>query len=268
MKFFPIFLLTCFLTTFAQTTAARPPQTTASHPRWALRWSSAKGHHWTDQPDCHPLEYLTKDPKRFDYGQDLYGESPADIKDKVEQQHIGEIGGFSITQILHTIAVKDWKPLFIKMILVERRPASFARFITENPTTSWTPSNQPTLLMSIHSKVLAARDRISGNGNFYDEEYWTFDKQGPIPLNQDTIYQALKKLLSKGKEVLNGGGFDIEKLCYAMPVWQEGDGHCCPSAGVVQIKFALKNHQLVVVKQKYNPQPTQEEKDNSMACTL
>ena len=266
MKFLPMFLVTCFLTTFAQTTVANSAPTTASHPRWALHWSSGKGSFWLDQPNCHSLGYFSSSPKQFDFGHDLYGVKLAGNKEKVERKSIGEVQGFAIRQILHTIPMEGWD-LFIKMILVERRPGEFCE-IDNAEYDAPMDSIDPASILDLNSeKVLATRDRVSGNGNFYIEEYWTFDKQGPIPLDQGVIYETLKKLLPKGKDVLNGGGFDIGKLCYAMPVWQVGDAHCCPSAGTVQIKFALENDQLVVVKQKYNPSPSQQEQDNPMACT-
>jgi len=189
------------------------------------------------------------------------------MKDKVGERYIGEVQGFSIHQILHTIQMEDWK-LFIKMVLVKRRADDFCE-IDNAEYDAIMDSIEPASILDLNSqKVLATRDRVSGNGNFYVEEYWIFDKHGPIPLDQGVVYETLKKLLPKGTDVRNGGGFNIAKLCYAMPVWRDEDAHCCPSGGTVQIKFALENDQLVVVQQKYNPSPSREEQDNPMACTM
>jgi len=266
MRLIPIFALTFALSSYAQGPPS-PPQT-ATHPVWALHWSSGKGNFWTDQPDCHPLQYFSTNPKRFDYGQDLFGRSPTDIKDKVEEKRIGEVQGFSIHQILHTIPIEGWN-LFIKMILVERRPGEFCE-IYNAEYDAVMGSIDPAYIVEINSeKVLVTHDLVSGTGNFYVEEYWTFDNQGPIPLDQGIIDETLKKLLPKEKSVWKGGGFDIGKMCYAQSVWQDGDGNCCPSAGKVQIKFALENHQLVVVQQKYDSQLAEKEKEkNPTACTL
>lgn len=263
MKPIPIFVLACALTTLAQ--VSHPPRETAAHPRWALHWSSGKGNFWIDQPDCHPLEYFSKAPKRFDYGQDLFAVSPADIKDRAEETHIGEAQGFAIHQVMHTIHMEGWD-LFIKMVLVERKKGEFCE-IYNAEYDSRMASIDPAYIVNLDSQeVLATHDRVAGTGNSYVEEYWTFDKQGPEPLDRSVIGETLKKLLPEGDQVLKGGGFDIEKLCYAMPVWRGGDANCCPSAGKVQIKFALEDHRLVVVKQKYNPDPAMD--DDPMACTL
>ena len=100
---------------------------------------------------------------------------------------------------------------------------------------------------------MATHDSVSGNGNWYDEHYWAFDKDGPVELFvTERINKIQESLLPKDFGVMNGGGFSLENLTYATPVWGSDDGHCCPSGGSIQIKFALKDHQLFVVSQSYN----------------
>jgi hypothetical protein len=100
--------------------------------------------------------------------------------------------------------------------------------------------------------ILASTDLISGNGGRREELYWSFDKEGPIPLvANDKIGEILKKLLPKGLIIMNGGGFDIRKLIYSIAVWREGDPRCCPTGGSIEMKFVLKDHLLVVVSQSY-----------------
>jgi hypothetical protein len=67
----------------------------------------------------------------------------------------------------------------------------------------------------------------------------------------EKIREIQKTILPKEFGVMNGGAFKVQKLTYDSPVWGPNDGHCCPSGGSVQIKFALRDHQLAVVSQRY-----------------
>jgi len=264
MRLIVISLLISGLLSLAQ--AADHPQDDAVHPRWSLHWVSGKGSFWVDQPNCHPSDYFLSNPKQFDYGQDLFGEKPTAIKDTVKEENVGEIEGFAIRQVLHAIPRQGWN-LFIKIILVERKAHEFCDIFNAEYDASM-ESIDPAYIVEINSqKVLVTHDRVSGTGNWYVEQYWTFGKDGPVPLELSIVEQTLKKLLPAGREVRKGGGFDVERLCYAMPVWQREDANGSPSAGVVQLRFELQGHQLVVVKQRYDPQPSPEEQENPMTCT-
>lgn len=105
-------------------------------------------------------------------------------------------------------------------------------------------------------EVLVNRDRVSGTGNDYFEDYFVFDDDSHVPINlrlDEAIASELKKLLPPGRAVLKGGGFVIDSLHYSQDVWRDGDPNCCPSAGKVDIQFAIKGNEAVVVSATYDP---------------
>jgi len=107
-----------------------------------------------------------------------------------------------------------------------------------------------------NATVLVNRDRVSGTGGFYLEDYFLFDDGSEVPVNlrfTEVISAELKKILPPGRAVWKGGGFDIESLHYTQGVWKEGDPNCCPSAGKVDIQFAIKDNEAVVVNRTYDP---------------
>ncbi len=104
-------------------------------------------------------------------------------------------------------------------------------------------------------QLLVYKAHPGGTGNFYIEYYFLFDEDTrlPVPLNLDVINQRLATLLPEGRAVWKGGGFDIESLTYSSPVWQEGDGNCCPSAGRVTMQLNIEENELVVTDAQYDP---------------
>ncbi len=243
MRAISIFMLICAAVASALAVPA--------HSRWALHSYSGKRDSYIEQPSCHPLKYFLSDPKRFDYGDDLFGKSPADLKDKVESQHIGKIADFTIHEVIHNINHGD---LVMKMILVERKAGEFCE-IFQQQYDAVIVIAEPAYLVNVNSEtILATSDRVTGKGAFLVEEYWTFDKDGPIPLFVSAkIKEIADKLLPQGRTIMNGSAFNIRTLRYSTPVWQAGDAHCCPSGGSVHIQFALKNHRLRVVNQGFEP---------------
>lgn len=237
-------LLAC---TMAGATAA-----TDEHPRWAVRVSSDGHAYFIDQPNCHPLAYFLNDTSRLNDHHILVRIQPGKTKDEAKSQSIGEIGGHTINQITHNINDGE---LLLKMLVVERRTDEFCEIYHQE----WMGDTfyQEVLLanlVNVNSEIiLATADRISGNGNWYDEHYWTFDKEGPIDLYvSEKIREIQKRLLPKDSGVMNGGGFNAQDLTYVTSVWGPSDGHCCPSGGRIEIKFVLKDHRLTVVDQKFD----------------
>lgn len=116
-------------------------------------------------------------------------------------------------------------------------------------------SPQPHFVDIDGRRLLVYRAPVGGTGNFHIEYYFLFDEDTrlPVPLNLDVIDQRLATLLPEGRAVWKGGGFDIESLTYSSPVWQEGDGNCCPSAGRVTMQLNIEENELVVTDAQYDP---------------
>ncbi len=227
--------------------SSKPPD----HPRWAVLVISDNRSWYIDEPICQSLGYFANPgtPQRFDYDHELSTKKPEEIKEKVSAHAVGVAPGYPVWQVNRVISGNE---LTIKMILVQRKPHEYCEIYHQQLMPDLVTA-EPAYLVRIGSEViLATTDPISGNGGRSEELYWIFDKDGPILLDvAGKIDERLRKLLPKGLIIMNGGGFNVQTLTYGMPVWKGGDAHCCPTGGSIEIKFALKDHQLVVLSQSY-----------------
>jgi hypothetical protein len=214
--------------------------------------------------NCHALEYFS-DPshlKSFDYTYNFPKPYPDGIADNVQMQRRGEIQGFAIYDVVHKIDVSDapddsdkfsYPPGLVKMTIVERRPGEFCEiYHAQDSNGDFVAS--PSYFVNVGTEqVLAAHDPVSGVGNLFFEAYWTFDKDGPIPLDLGIIKQIVDKLLPPEMHIYRGLGFQIESLEYDMGTIQEWDGNCCSQRGRVHLKFVLKDHKLIIITQQFIP---------------
>ena len=221
-----------------------------SHPRWAVRVSSDGHPSVIDEPNCHPLDYFAHDLSHYNYKHPLDRKQLSFLQDTFSSRPISEIGGFKVLQLEHLINDHD---LTVKILVVQRTRGEFCEIYHQEWLAGLYQEVLPAQVSEVGSDtILSTADPVTGNGNWRDDHYWTFDKDGPIDLEvNDKISETQKTLLPKGMIVMNGGGFDLLTLTYAMPVWKSSDAHCCPTGGSIEIKFALKDHQLVVVSQSY-----------------
>jgi hypothetical protein len=243
---------------------ARSQMGTPVDPKWDVT-IAGKDRRPNKGVNCHPLQYFldSNNLKEFDF----LGPYPADIRDSVRSERQGEVNGFAIYNVIHEIEDGDrnvpgenfpFPPTILKMVLAERKPGDFCEIYHEQDDRQGLTVT-PSYFVEVDSeKVLVTRDRVPGTGNEYNEAYWTFDEKGPILLDSvgqfsnGAVHATAEKLLPSGMRVRKGGGFDIQTLSYEMGVWQEGDANCCPTGGSVHIRFALKDHRLVVVSQEYS----------------
>ena len=222
-------------------------------PRWSVRVSSDGHGYFIEQPNCHPLKYFLRDTARLNFHHyTLFHIEPGKTEDQANSRSIGEVGGYAIEQVSHEI---DGGEFSLKMIVVGRGRNEFCEIYHQE----WMAKNfyqdvHPAYLVRVRSAmILVTRDVFSGNGHLIDEHYWAFDGKGPIDLRvTETIRDIQKKLLTNGLTA-NVGGFDVENLTYDSPVWGPNDPRCFPSAGRIQIKFSLHNHQLAIVDEKFVP---------------
>lgn len=237
------FVLVCF--------AAASAVAASDHPRWAVRVSSDGHAYFIDQANCYPLAYFVNETSRLNYHHIIVKIRPGQTKDEASSRDVGEVDGRKIVQVSHNINEGEF---FLKLIVAERSPGEFCEIYHQE----WLGDGfynevLPVDFVKVDSQtVLVTADPVSGNGNWFDEHYWTFDKDGPIDLCvTERIREIEKQLLPKDSGIMKGGGFDLRALAYSKPVWKETDGGCCPSGGMIEIKFALRDHQLVVLSQNF-----------------
>jgi hypothetical protein len=221
-----------------------------SHPRWAVRVSSDGHPSFIDAPNCHPLDYFAHDLGHYNYQHPLDRKQQSFLEDTFSSRPISEIAGFRVLQLEHLINDHD---LTVKMLVVQRKPGEYCEIDHQERARDLVQMQPAYFAQAGVEEVLATTDAISGNGPWLAEAYWTFDKDGSIhPDVIENIAAINHKLLPKGLVVMNGGGFDIQKLTYTLPAWKASDPPCCTTGGRIQIRFARKEHQLIVVSQSFD----------------
>lgn len=250
-----------FLLTLPLLCPPTSPQSISSNVRWAVR-VAGRDHRQNKGSNCRSFEYFTDSShlKDFDYVHHIPKPYPEGINDEVDSKRRGEVNGFVVYDIVHRAdagdAPADWEhfsypPGLIKMVLITRKPGEVCEIFHEQDSDGeFTPS--PSYFVDVGSeRVLAVHDPISGNGNYFNEAYWTFDTNGPIPLDLGIIKQSITKILPPNAHVYRGIGFDIETLSYDMGLILDTDNGSLRQ-GFVHLTFALKDGRLSVVDSKFD----------------
>lgn len=92
--------------------------------------------------NCHALKYFldTSHLKEFEYNYAVLKPYPDHIPDAVRSERPGEIHGFAIYDVIHTVDLSEfpadhenfsYPPPLVKMILVERKPGEFCEIYHE-----------------------------------------------------------------------------------------------------------------------------------------
>jgi hypothetical protein len=222
------------------------------HDRWAAQVSSDGRSYFTDEPDCHPREYFSDGIRQLFLKQFKNPKDPNFFEDTVSAWRIGEISGRKIEQHEHRINQSSQNPMTVKMLLLERKPEELCEIYHQEWLTREVDVMPAHLVTVGEDVILATKDRFRKGGRPL-ESYWTFDAQGPINLEVgDKIDGVQTRLLPKNALVRKGGEFDVSTLTYSTNVWKEKDPTCCPTGGHIEIKFALKQHQLVVLSEHFS----------------
>ncbi len=243
-----------FVALIAACALASPIFGATDHPQWAVRVSDDGGGYFIDQPNCHSLAYFLNDTARLNYGHPLTHIKPGKANHESQSQPVGEVAGWKIFEVRHKI---NGGQLFLRLLLVERHAGELCEIYhqewmgdPDNPYGVYQEVLPPYFIQIGAETLLAVRDPVSGNGYEFDEHYWSFDKNGPIDLCVDeAIREVTKTLLPADWVIARGGGFDAEHLTYANAPLERTSGRY----GTLRIQFALKDHRLIVVSQKFNP---------------
>ncbi|MEO8001409.1 MAG: hypothetical protein ABI644_05995 [Arenimonas sp.] len=226
--------------------------------RWLCWEYSGKGQQAREITELRPLEYFTKQLADFDseIGWRMANDKLQDWS-KIHSQvnNVGMFAGQQVIDIFYYLPDDDKKAkAFGKMVVIGNKN-QFRPIVWVLDDTDVDFSASAIKLVQGVS-VLATRSRIDGSGNFYYEDYFTYDKKKEIPVNfrpDDSIQQAKRKLLPPGHGVWKGGGFDLEKMTYRQSVWKDGDSNCCPSGGEIELRLRFEENLIVVAKANYYP---------------
>jgi len=144
-----------------------------------------------------------------------------------------------------------------KQIMLKDKSGNHRIIYSQLPWCTAGVGDLPYIITVQGTPVLVYRTRVPGNGNHFLEYYFVYDnnKRKPFRIDTSEIQVSLSRVLPKGCSVWgNGGGLNIEKMIYSVAVWKKGDGHSRPTGGRVDLKLTLKNGEIVIVEERYDPQ--------------
>jgi hypothetical protein len=209
---------------------ACPSLAADAHPQWAVRVSYDGANHVLDEPSCHALPYFQKDTAELIHHHVMVHVYPGKTKDETASLAIGVVDGWKVLQVTHNISDGT---LYLRLLLVERKPGEFCEIYhqeymggdSENPYDVYREVLPAYLVKTGTETLIAVRDPVNGNGNEFDENYWSFDKSGPIDL---CVYEAIreitKTLLPENWAIVIGDGFKVESLTYAAAPLERSTG--------------------------------------------
>jgi hypothetical protein len=221
--------------------------------RWLCWMYSGKGARAIAASQAHPVDWFAHHIFEFDY--ELAVRLPVEPELRELGAEIRDAGTFAGREVREIEFRKPGsRDPMAKMIPLgagdEFRPVVF---IVADTAVTFSP---PRVARVAGTEILVSRHGIAGTGNFYYEDYFVWDEALQIAVNlavDAAIIDETRRLLPSGREIRRGGGFDVDRLRYAAPVWQEGDPNCCPTAGRVEIQFELIGPALHVVTSRYDP---------------
>ena len=239
---------------------AKPQTISTPDPHWTVHYLDGQR---PGETKCGPLQDFSKDAKPFERNAVLVvPRRGGAVKESVETKQVGEIMGFAIYEVLYHLEYPDPTtsdgvpvdgiplefPTFIKMILVQRKAGEYCEIFNEQDMEEGMLEHDDPYIVNVQSQpVLVTRDPLKGTGGLFDEAYWTFDKDGPVFLDLSIIRETEEQIAPFGFSPWHcGGGFDLERLTYTC-AYRDGD-----DGGGVSIRFALKDHKLVVVNKKFD----------------
>jgi hypothetical protein len=221
--------------------------------RWQCRSYSGKGNETLIIEQAHPLQWFAEHLPEFDSQVAWRAKNePGWNVISAEIVPVGEFAGRQVDDVLFRIASQ---PDPVAKLVVIGSQGQFRPVV-------WTLADfgvffVPSMVVKLSdATVLVNRDRVSGTGYFFLEDYFVFDGASglPVRLEFDTvIHSELEKMLPSGVGVRKGGGFNIQSLQFKQSVWKDGDANCCPAAGTVEIQLAIRGNAAEVINSAYHP---------------
>lgn len=104
----------------------------------------------------------------------------------------------------------------------------------------------PLLLSSPAGRLLLVPGHLEGTGIFNAGSLYLDDGARFAEIDTESWLADLQRRLPRGWGAWKGIYPDFEKFTATTPLWQSGDGNCCPTAGRADIKLGLRKDRLLI----------------------
>lgn len=108
----------------------------------------------------------------------------------------------------------------------------------------------PSLLSSPAGQLLVVPGHLEGTGNFNAGALYRREGEAFVEIDTQSWLADLQQRLPQGwgawKGIYPDFGPDFETFAASTPLWQAGDGNCCPTAGRADLTLSLQDGRLVI----------------------
>jgi uncharacterized protein len=104
----------------------------------------------------------------------------------------------------------------------------------------------PRVVASPAGKLLVIPGHLEGTGNFNAEAVYLYESEHLQDVDTVSWLSDLQRRLPKGWGAWKGIYPDYRTLTATTPLWQTGDGNCCPTAGRADLRLRLHNRRLTI----------------------
>jgi uncharacterized protein YecT (DUF1311 family) len=104
----------------------------------------------------------------------------------------------------------------------------------------------PEIVRSPAGRLLVVRGSIEGTGNFNADQVYLHGDARLAEIDVVSWLDDLPPRLPKGWGAWKGIYPNYKTFTAETPLWQDGDGNCCPTAGRAVIRLGLNDRRLVI----------------------
>jgi uncharacterized protein YecT (DUF1311 family) len=105
---------------------------------------------------------------------------------------------------------------------------------------------RPEIVQSPAGRLLLVRGSVEGTGNFNADQVYLYGDARLTEVDIVSWLDDLRPRLPKGWGAWKGIYPNYKTLVAETPLWQDGDGNCCPTAGRAVIRLGLKDRRLMI----------------------
>jgi hypothetical protein len=217
----------------------------------------------TDSPAAHGMDYFRSDPclrndPKVTILQCAYGATAAELARNVhtDLRLVGKAGTLTIYELDYFLWSRGERP-GVRSILVETSPNQLHEIHLTEVSAGWVYPAE--LIETAGQQLLKAKFEDGGIYFIVHEDYFSFGKGRPEPVDLEPIWQAARRLVPKPFEVYQPSS----KIDFSLLQFQAGTENiarndvgpkvgCCD--GKVSVTFRLVDGHIVVTGSKYDPE--------------
>ncbi|MCJ8273418.1 MAG: hypothetical protein MJK04_28955, partial [Psychrosphaera sp.] len=147
---------------------------------------------------------------------------------------IGQSGPLKIFDIHQTIEGGYYQ--YIKIILFENKEKQFCPFYINMGNNGNVQLSDSYLIKTKDTTIVASRLRTGGNGRYYLEHYYTYDKGVVKEIDVNTaITKVRSEIIEQYPSIdfgFRGATLDLERMTYSAGLYKKGACSACRSGGI------------------------------------